>query len=145
MGGKFDRAIEVNVTPINPSFEGVWEKMKEVRIRDHMTSERADRFSHELCGGTAKRLLDEVGEEFYETIVHADLLADIDQERWKTVDGWHWQGGGIPFILVCKDPSKYPHLVKHFVNVMLKDDYWAKAAPVETIGEMVKLAAGGGK
>ena len=133
MGGEFDTAIEVNMSPVNPDMTGVWESMKEVRIREHRTSERPERFTHHVSGAQARLLLDAVGEEFYHTIVHADLLAEIDKTKWEETNKWHWQGGGVPFILIARDPWKFPHLANHFIEMLKCDSYWLSVTPADVV------------
>lgn len=126
MGGKFHESIEVSVTPINSDIPSSWERIKELRIRHHVTDQSDDRFTHVFCGGVAKCILDKVGAEFYETLFHTDLLSEIDWAKYQVVDLIHWQGGGIPLILICKDPKKFPHAAKHFVTLLEPDSYWDK-------------------
>lgn len=116
MGGTFDKAIDVSVEPINGDFENEWEGLKEVRIRVHTTLDKGDVFRHHFPDHIESNLIEMIGPEITKNLLHDDLLKEIDWKKFKKIDAAHTGGGGIPFILICRNPTKFPHL----------RSYWAK-------------------
>lgn len=111
MGGRFHQSIDVSIEPINHT-DREWSELAKVMIRYHRTHEDKDRFNHVISDGGYTCLVHHVGERVADVIVHEDLLAEIDEHKLKTVHRqWNW-GGGVPFILVCKEPTKYPELIE---------------------------------
>jgi hypothetical protein len=112
MGGKFHQSIDVSIEPINHTAQE-WQDLAKVMIRYHRTHEEdKGRFNHVISDANFDCLVRNVGERVADIIVHEDLLPEIDEHKLKMVHRqWHW-GGGVPFILVCKDPTKYPELIE---------------------------------
>lgn len=124
MGGNFNQAIEVTITPINPTMEGVWENLARVMIRYHFTHPTArDKFYHVIGNRTVENLVKAVGRQITDVLLHDDLLNEIDQDKLRAVDKAWQSGGGLPFILICKDPSKYLFLVDVWRKELKPDDY----------------------
>lgn len=116
-GGTFEKGIEVSVSPINRD----WEALKEVRIRVHSTSETNDRFHHHFPDSIGEDLLANVGKEITHTILNGELLREIDWPKFKLLDKEYLGGGGLPFILICRNPKRYPELRQYWKELLLVD------------------------
>lgn len=138
-----DEAIDVSIEPLNfvdpehanrySSYEV--DRLLEVRIRVHRTHNPEYCFKKELPGDKAKYVQALVGDELAHFFLHEDIFAEIDHDklaRYDHVSNWPW-GGGIPFVMVCKDRDKYPQLVKHWVQVMEKEVHYLKVQDEDMI------------
>ncbi len=125
MGGKFHEAIDVSLTPINV---WEWEELKQVRIRKHRTTETNPfAFAHSFPKVHYDHLVEKVGETIARLLVHEDLLAEIDMSLFRHMDRvWGW-GGGVPFILVCKERDRYPELLEHWFTVLDNESAYLKS------------------
>lgn len=109
--------VEITIVPKHPDFLYSWYDVAEVRIRKHRTAPGlSDRISDEIDEDLLSRPTTRVGLEVTELLLHTDILSEIDDEKWVEVDRKWRGGGGIPFILICKDPSKYLFLVPYWLN-----------------------------
>lgn len=120
MGGRFHQSIDVSIEPLNHN-KREWSELAKVMLRYHRTHEEdKGRFNHVISDAGFDTLVRYTGERVADIIVHEDLLAEIDEHKLKTVHRqWSW-GGGVPFILVCKEPTKYPELIefwRHYENL----------------------------
>lgn len=107
--------VEVTVFPSNHNFPYAWIEIAELRIRSHRTAPGAsDRTYDEL--DDELQIQTRVTPEIANVLIHDDILSEIDNDKWDEVRRKWRGGGGIPFILICKDPSKYLFLVEPWLD-----------------------------
>ena len=125
MGGTFPVAIDVSVTPLNYDHSG-WRKLGEVRIRYHGTAEDKGNFFHVIQNSIYDTLVAAMGKTIADVLIHEDLLPQIDRNKLAVIrKKWTW-GGGYPFVLICKDPHRYPELI----------EFWQQHPDIETYAEL---------
>jgi len=115
MGGPFEEQIEVSVSPTN-SDNYSWRAIGEVRIRRHVTYSAADVFTHHFPDYLEKELSEKLGKGIAEALLHSNLLSELDPVKVREMGRlWVW-GGGIPFVLVARDPHKFPALIQFWAD-----------------------------
>lgn len=124
MGGKYREQVEVSVSPVN-NFDGDWRDLALVRIRTHATVSK-DHFSHAISPAIWNDLVEHVGEEIANILVHTDLLGEIDPDEHKKYQRTWSAGGGIPFILLAKDRSKFAVLLEPLFGLLDREPYYLK-------------------
>lgn len=109
--------VEVTIYPSNSDFLYAWVAISEVRIRSHRTAPGGgDRIYGELDDSDAFKIKAYLSPEITNVLFHTDILSEIDNDKWEDVTRKWRGGGGIPFILICKDPSKYLFLVEPWLD-----------------------------
>ena len=98
--------VEVDLTPINPHWHGrvrfdVWEKVRQINIRQHGTSrDKADEFHLELPDKMRAFMVDGLGEELTHRLLTEDFLSQID---WNKYDLPGVCNGGAPLSKILKE------------------------------------------
>lgn len=115
MGGPFEEQLEVSVSPIN-SDDLAWQNLGEVRIRRHVTYSAADMFSHHFPDYLEGELGTRLGKRIADALLHVNLLSEVDPTKVREVGRqWVW-GGGIPFVLIARDPHRFPALIQFWID-----------------------------
>jgi hypothetical protein len=115
MGGPFEEQLEVSVSPIN-SDDHSWRVLGEVRIRRHVTYSAADVFTHHFPEYLENELSTRLGKGIAQALLHTNLLSEIDPLKMREVSRqWVW-GGGLPFVLIARDPHKFPALIQFWID-----------------------------
>lgn len=115
MGGPFEEQLEVSVSPINSDDLG-WQNLGEVRIRRHVTYNAADVFTHHFPESLEGELQTRLGKGIANALLHVNLLSEVDPVKVREMSRqWVW-GGGIPFVLIARDPHKFPALIQFWID-----------------------------
>jgi hypothetical protein len=116
MGGTFEKQIEISCSPTN-SDDMSWLSLGQARIRTHMTTADArDVFSHHFPDYLEGELEKRLGKGIAKVILHENLLSEIDPLKHKAIARqWVW-GGGVPFVLIAREPHKYPALIQFWID-----------------------------
>jgi hypothetical protein len=115
MGGPFEEQLEVSVSPIN-SDDHSWLTLGEVRIRRHVTYSASDVFTHHFPEYVENELKGRLGKGIANALLHVNLLSEIDPTKVREMGRvWVW-GGGIPFVLIARDPHKFPALIQFWID-----------------------------
>lgn len=115
MGGPFEEQLEVSVSPIN-SDDYSWKTLGEVRIRRHVTYSATDAFTHHFPEYLEGQLETRLGKGIADALLHVNLLSEVDPVKVREVSRqWVW-GGGIPFVLIARDPHKFPALIQFWID-----------------------------
>lgn len=115
-GGKYEHQIEISLSPTNRDDES-WLLLGQARIRKHMTTaDVKDEFSHHFPDYLEDELTRRLGKSIANVLLHVNLLSEIDPIKLQEVARqWVW-GGGIPFVLIARDPHKYPALIQFWID-----------------------------
>lgn len=109
--------VEVTIFPSNSDFLYSWISITELRIRAHRTAPGGgDRTYEELDDSDVFKIKAHVSPEITNVLLHTDILSEIDNDKWDEVKRKWRGGGGVPFILICKDPSKYLFLIEPWLR-----------------------------
>lgn len=116
MGGTFEQQIEISLSPTNND-DLSWLLLGEARIRSHRTTADAnDVFSHHFPDYLEGELERRFGKSIANVLLHENLLKEIDPQKHRIMARqWVW-GGGVPFVLIAREPHKYPALIQFWVD-----------------------------
>jgi hypothetical protein len=115
MGGPFEEQLEVSVSPINAD-DYSWKILGEVRIRRHVTYSATDVFTHHFPEYLEGELETRLGKGIADAMLHVNLLSEVDPVKVREASRqWVW-GGGIPFVLIARDPHKFPALIQFWID-----------------------------
>jgi hypothetical protein len=129
MGGTYENQIEVSVSPVNSDDLG-WSTIGQVRIRRHVTIDARDVFSHHFPDYLERELEERFGKGIANALLHEDLLKEIDPFKHRVMARqWVW-GGGIPFVLIAREPHKFPALIQFWIDHPVEDRQQALFLPL---------------
>jgi len=100
LDGEHDQ-VEVNLTPINPFWEGSWEQSKEIHIRVHCTQPGSCGIDTDRLPFAIRRLLiEKLGIRTVRRLLTEDFLSQIDFARYE-----RFSNGGAPLRLIKYDTN----------------------------------------
>lgn len=122
----FAKYIEVNLTPINPSFSQSWEEqIIPIVLRTHCTQrEKGEGPFVTLPPEVVSKMVDKLGVELTERLISSDLMSEIDEDLLMK----RMRGGGIPLARCRKmvpmsirqvHPLDYPISQLRFVKMSI--------------------------
>lgn len=110
MGGDFKYAIDIDIEPGN-DFPGDIDHLKQINLRKHTTYETPKNFKHDFPNYVYNDLVNCVGHEYAQFIIDYPILESLKPGALDRMDSWNQAGGGVPFILITKEPFKFKFLL----------------------------------
>lgn len=139
MGGDFKHSIDVSVEPMN-DYPGDWDMLKQVNIRKHMTYEPPKNFKHDFPDEILHRLIKHVGPDMAWFIIEYPILKSLKPGALDRMDTWNQMGGGIPFILITKEPFKFKFLLDEWDRqLQLNSEAGRRARRLQYYTELSKI------
>lgn len=107
----------IKISALNSNFAPDWEHLKELRIHYNTLALKDDN-TEVPSDQVIERINKNLGDHWRTFMLNTDFYNEIDWERYVLINRHYCYGGGIPFILVAKNPDKYRWLKTYWDNLV---------------------------